>query len=221
METRHIGRPVTRNEDPKLLTGRALFVDDVAMPGLLHAAFLRSPHAHAEIQSTDVTEAAARPGVVAVITADDLGTYWQPGSLLVPPPPVPGLIFHPRCQVPLAKGKVRHVGEPIAMVVAEDRYIAEDALGDIAVAYRALRPVGDLEAALAPEAPLVHDDLPGNLAAEVRRVKGDYASARARAAHVIRRRFWYDRGASNPIETRGVMAAWDARADKLTVWDTT
>jgi aerobic carbon-monoxide dehydrogenase large subunit len=221
METRHIGRPVTRNEDPRLLTGRALFVDDVAMPGLLHAAFLRSPHAHAEIQLIDVAEAAARPGVVAVITADDLGAYWQPGPLLVPPPPVPGLIFHPRCQVPLAKGKVRHVGEPIAMVVAESRYIAEDALGDIAVAYHALRPVGDLEAALAPEAPLVHDDLPGNLAAEVRQVKGDYASARARAAHVIRRRFWYDRGASNPIETRGVVAAWDARAEKLTVWDTT
>src|SRR3954447_20854196 len=158
METRHIGRPVTRNEDPRLLTGRALFMDDVAMPGLLHAAFLRSPHAHAEIRSIDVAEAAARPGVVAVITADDLGAYWQPGPLLVPPPPVPGLIFHPRCQVPLAKGKVRHVGEPIAMVVAENRYIAEDALGDIAVAYHALRPTGDLEAALAPEAPPVHDD---------------------------------------------------------------
>jgi len=221
METRYIGRPITRNEDPRLLTGRALFVDDVSIPGLLHAAFLRSPHAHADILSVDTTAAAARAGVVAVYKAADLGGFWQPGPLLVPPPPIPGMTFHQRCQVPLARNKVRHVGEPVVMVVATSRYLAEDALADISVDYRPLPPAADLEAAAATGAPRVHDDLPNNVAAEVHQSKGDYQAARARAAHIVRRRFHYDRGASSPIETRGVVAEWDARAERLTVWDTT
>ena len=220
-ETRQIGRPLTRNEDPRLLTGRALFVDDVELPGMLHAAFLRSPHAHAAITAIDVAAARARPGVVAVITAEDLGEYWTPGPLLVPPPPIAGMTFRQRCQVPLAKGVVRHVGEPVVMVVAESRYVAEDAIGDIVVDYDTRDAVGDLEAAVAPGSPRVHDDLPDNIAAEVVQRKGDYASARARATHIIRRRFWYDRGASIPMETRGIVADWDQKADRLTVWDTT
>jgi carbon-monoxide dehydrogenase large subunit len=219
--TRQIGQPITRNEDPRLLTGRACFVDDVALPEMLHAAFLRSPHAHAEILSVDASLAKVRPGVVAVVTAEDLGDDWKPGPLLVPPPPIPGMIFNQRCQVPLAKGKVRHVGEPVVMVVAESRYVAEDAVGDIMVDWRVLPAVGDLQAALAPGAPRVHDDLPGNIAADVRQAKGDYAAARARAAHLVQRRFRYDHGASMPIETRGIVADWDVKADRLTVWDTT
>jgi carbon-monoxide dehydrogenase large subunit len=221
METRQIGRPLTRNEDPRLLTGRALFVDDVERPGMLHAAFLRSPHAAADILSIDVGAAQARPGVVAVITAEDLGAYWQPGPLLVPPPPIAGLVFRQRCQVPLAKGVVRHVGEPVVMVVAESRYVAEDALSDILVDYAPREAVGDLEAALAPGSPRVHADLPDNIAADATQRKGDYAAARARAAHIVRRRFWYDHGASMAMETRGIVADWDAKADRLTVWDTT
>jgi carbon-monoxide dehydrogenase large subunit len=221
METRQIGRPLTRNEDPRLLTGRALFVDDVELPGMLHAAFLRSPHARARILSVNTDAAKARPGVVAVITAADLGAYWQPGPLLVPPPPIKDMVFRQRCQVPLAKGEVRHVGEPVVMVVAESRYVAEDAVGDIIVEYEALPPVIALDAALSPESPRVHADLPDNIAADVRQTKGDYAAARAKAAHLIRRRFTYDRGASNPMETRGIVAQWDHKAEKLTVWDTT
>ncbi|WP_376091855.1 molybdopterin cofactor-binding domain-containing protein [Roseomonas sp. CCTCC AB2023176] len=221
METRQIGRAVTRNEDPRLLTGRALFVDDVNPQGLLHAAFLRSPHAHAEILSVDVAAARAHPGVVAVFTADDLGDYWQPGPLLVPPPPIEGMTFRQRCQVPLARGVVRHVGEPVAMVIADSRYVAEDAVGLIAADYAPLPVLGDLEAAVAPGAPRVHADLPDNVAAEVVQRKGDWAAARAKAAHLVRRRFWYDRGISSPMETRGIVAEWDARADRLTVWDTT
>jgi len=221
METRHIGRPVTRNEDPRLLTGRALFVDDVERPGMLHAAFLRSPHASAAIVSVDIAAARARDGVVAVITAEELGDYWKPGPLLVPPPPIPGMIFRQRCQVPLAKGAVRHVGEPVVMVVATSRYVAEDALGDIVVEYAATSSVGDLEAAVMPGATRVHPDLPDNVAAEVTQRKGDFAAARAQAAHLVRRRFWYDHGASMPMETRGIVAEWDAKADRLTVWDTT
>src|SRR5207249_2435966 len=101
-----------------LLTGRALFVDDVRLDGLLHVAFLRSQHAHARLNGVDVSAARRRPGVVAVYTAGDLGDYWRPGPLLVPPPPIAGLVFHACTQVPLAKDKLRHVGEPIAMVVA-------------------------------------------------------------------------------------------------------
>ena len=131
--TRKFGAPIRRNEDARLLVGQALFVDDVELPGLLYAAFLRSNVAHARILSIDVSAARARPGVVAVYTAADLGSYWAPGPLLVPPPPIAGIIFNQRTQVPLAKDKVRHVGEPLAVVLAESRYLAEDALADIAV----------------------------------------------------------------------------------------
>jgi carbon-monoxide dehydrogenase large subunit len=145
----------------------------------------------------------------------------KPGPLLVPPPPIAGITFNLRTQVPLAKDKVRHVGEPLAMVVAESRHLAEDALADIVVDIDRLPAVVDLEKALAAPSPLVHDDLGTNIAAHARQTKGDYAMAAAQAAHVIRWRFRYDRGASNPIETRGIVAHWDARADHLTVWDTT
>jgi aerobic carbon-monoxide dehydrogenase large subunit len=221
MTTRYFGAPTKRNEDPRLLRGRALFIDDVTLPNLAHAAFLRSAVAHGRIRGIDVEAARQRDGVIAVYTAEDLGTYWRPSPLLVPPPPIPGITFNQRTQVPLAKDKVRHVGEPLAMVVARGRHVAEDALADIAVDIDSLPAVVDLEGALAAGSPLVHDDLGTNIAAHVRQTKGDYARAAARAAQVIKRRFLYDRGASSPIETRGIVANWDARADQLTVWDTT
>ncbi len=218
---RYIGQRVPRLEDACLLTGRALFVDDVQLPGLLHVAFLRSDHAHGSIREIDVTQARTRPGVVAVYTAADLGDYWKPGPLLVPPPPVPGLVFNAATQVPLAKDKVRHCGEPLAMVVAESRYVAEDALEDIVADIEPLPAVVDLEAALAEGAPLVHEQFGSNLAAHVHQTKGDYAAASAGAAVRVARRFHYDRGAAAAIENRGVVAQWDPRAEELTVWDTT
>ena len=221
MSTRNFGAPIKRNEDARLLCGQALFVDDVELPGLLHAAFLRSNVAHARIRSIDVTAARAREGVVAVYTADDLGDYWAPGPLLVPPPPIVGTVFNQRTQVPLAKDKVRHVGEVLAVVLAQSRYLAEDALADIAVELDVLPAVVDLEKALTGSSATVHDDVATNVAARVRQSRGDYAAARARAAHVIARRFHYDHGASSPIETRGIVAKWDDRANQLTVWDTT
>ena len=221
MATRYLGAPVLRNEDPRLLTGRALFVDDVAPHGLLHAAFVRSPFAHARLRAVDVEAARRRPGVHAVLTAEDLGSYWRPGPLLVPPPPIDGLVFHARTQVPLARGKVRHVGEPVAVVVADSRYLAEDAAADVVLDAEPLDAAVDLEAALLPGAPRVHDDLDSNVAAHAVQRKGDYAAASARAAHRIARRFRYDRGSSAPIENRGVVASWDARGEQLTVWDTT
>ncbi|HEX9943124.1 MAG TPA: xanthine dehydrogenase family protein molybdopterin-binding subunit [Thermoanaerobaculia bacterium] len=216
-----IGTRTKRNEDPRLLTGRALFIDDLDLPEMAHVAFLRSPHAHARLLSVDVSRARQREGVIAVYTAADLGSYWQPGPLLVPPPPVEGMVFNQRTQVPLAKDKVRHLGEPIALVVAVSRYVAEDALVDIEVDYEPLPAVVDLEKALAPGASLVHEDVGSNLAAYVPQKKGDYEVAKAQADVVIRRRFSYDRGAAAAIENRGVVAQWDVRAQKLTIWDTT
>lgn len=216
-----IGTRTPRNEDPRLLTGRALFVDDIDLPDMGHVAFLRSPYAHARLTSIDVSRAREREGVIAVYTAEDLGAYWQHGPLLVSPPPVEGLVFHQRTQVPLAKDKVRHLGEPIAVVVATSRYLAEDALVDIQVDYDPLPAVVDIERALEPEASLVHEDVGSNVAAHVVQKKGDYEAARAQADVVIRRRFSYDRGAAAAIENRGVVAQWDARAQKLTIWDTT
>lgn len=221
MATRYFGAPIKRNEDRRLLTGMALFVDDVELPGMLHAALLRSPIAHARIRNIDTSAALRRAGVIAVFTADDLGDYWRPGPLLVPPPPIAGISFNERTQVPLAKEKVRHVGEPVALVIAESRYLAEDALDDIVLNLDPLPSVVDLEKALVDEAALVHDDVGSNIAAHVRQTKGDYAHAVANAEHIIRRRFIYDHGASSPIETRGVVAKWDGRANQLTVWDTT
>jgi carbon-monoxide dehydrogenase large subunit len=215
------GARVLRNEDARLLTGRAQFVDDVHLDGMLHVAFRRSEYAHARILSVDVSAAKQRDGVIAVYTAADLGDYWQPGPLLVPPPPIPGMVFNPVTQVPLVKDKARHVGEPVAMVVATSRYIAEDALEDIVVEVEPLEAVVDLERALAPGAPVIHERLGSNVAAQVVQRKGDYEAAKKSAALVIARRFLYDRGASAPIETRGVVAAWDANAEQLTIWDTT
>jgi carbon-monoxide dehydrogenase large subunit len=216
-----IGSRTKRNEDPRLLTGRALFVDDVELPGMLHVAFLRSPYAHAHLLAIDTSRARQRDGVVAVYTAEDLGDYWQPGPLLVPPPPVEGMVFHQRTQVPLAKGKVRQVGEPIVAVVATSRYVAEDALEDITIDYDPLPAVVDLEKALEPGAALVHEDVGSNLAAHVVQRKGDWEAAKAKADVMIRRRYVYDRGAAAAIENRGVVAQWDLRAQRMTIWDTT
>ncbi|HYP20462.1 MAG TPA: xanthine dehydrogenase family protein molybdopterin-binding subunit, partial [Chloroflexia bacterium] len=131
MSTQMFGARIKRNEDPRLLTGQAQFVDDVHIPGTAHVAFKRSDYAHARITGLDVSAAREMPGVVAVYTADDLGDYWQPSPLLVPPPPAQHVVFNQRTGGQLAREKVRYVGEPIAMVVAESRYLAEDAAEQI------------------------------------------------------------------------------------------
>jgi carbon-monoxide dehydrogenase large subunit len=222
MATRYFGQRIKRNEDVRLLTGQALYVDDVDLPNMLHVAFYRSSYAHGHINGIEVSAAQERPGVVGVYTAADLGDYWQPGPLLVPPPPtIKRISFNPRTQVPLAKDKVRHAGEPIVMVVAESRYIAEDALADIWVEIDPLPAVVDLEYALSPAAPLIHEDLPSNLAAHVIQEKGNYEEAVKQADLVIKRRLLYDRGTAAAIENRGIVANWDGKSSQLTVWDTT
>src|SRR5919108_1757595 len=216
MTTRYFGERIKRNEDPRLLTGQGLYVDDVDLPNMLHVAFVRSPYAHAKINNINVSQALQRQGVVAIYTANDLGDYWKPGPLLVSPPPVKDIVFNQKTQVPLAKDKVKFAGEPIVMVLAESRYIAEDALADVQVDYEPLEAVVDLEKALQEESPVIHEEIGSNVAAHVVQKKGDYASARKDAAVVIQRRFRYEHGCAAAIENRGIVAEWDRRAGRLT-----
>jgi carbon-monoxide dehydrogenase large subunit len=221
MTTRYFGERIKRNEDPRLLTGQGLYVDDVDLPNMLHVAFVRSPYAHAKINNIDVSQALQREGVVAVYTANDLGDYWKPGPLLVSPPPVEGIVFNEKTQVPLAKDKVKFAGEPIVMVLAESRYVAEDALADIQIDYEPLEAVVDLEKALQPDSTLIHEEIGSNIAANVVQRKGDYEAIKDNAALIIKRRFLYEHGCAAAIENRGIVAEWDKRAGRLTVWDTT
>ena len=151
-----IGARVARSEDPRFLRGHGRFVDDVQPAGALHAAVLRSPHARARLLGIDAAPARTLPGVHLVLTAQDLGDLNQPGPLLIPHP----ALTHPRTQRPLAAGEVRFVGEAVAFVVADSRYLAEDAAALIEVAYEPLPAVVDPEAALDPHAPRVHGDVP-------------------------------------------------------------
>jgi carbon-monoxide dehydrogenase large subunit len=217
MTTRSIGARIPRNEDPRLLRGLGRFVDDIEPRGVLHAAGLRSPHAHARVVSIDASRARALPGVHLVLTAAELGELNQPSPLLIPHP---GLA-HPRTQRPLATDAVRHVGELVAFVVADDRYVAEDAAGLIDVGYEPLPAVADLEGAATPGAPLVHPDVPGNRAARVVQQVGDPDAAFARAAHILAERLYIERSCGSPLEARGVVAQHDPRTGQLTVWSST
>ena len=221
MTTRYFGKRIKRNEDPRLLTGQGLYVDDVNLPHMLHVAFLRSPYAHARIRNIDVSQARQRAGVIAIFTAHDLGDYWKPGPLLVSPPPVKDITFNEKTQVPLAKDKVKFAGEPVVMVLAESRYIAEDALADIQVDYEPLEAVVDMQKALASDSPIIHEEIGSNIAAHVAQTKGNYELAKKDAALVIKRRFSYEHGCAAAIENRGIVAEWDRRSGRLTVWDTT
>ena len=217
MTTRMIGARIPRNEDPRLLRGLGCFVDDVHLEGTLHAAGLRSPHGHARIVSIDAARARALPGVHLVLTAADLGELNQPSPLLIPHP----ALTQPRTQRPLATDRVRYMGEMVAFVVAEDRYVAEDAAELIEVRYEPLPAVTELEAALADGSPLVHADVPANRAGRLVQRVGDPDAAFARAARVLRERLWIERSCGCPIETRGVLAEFDPRAGTLKAWIST
>lgn len=217
MATRLFGAPIKRREDPRLLTGQGCFVDDVDLPGLLHAAVLRSLHAHARIRGIDASAARRLAGVHAVLTAADLGTAGRRSPLLIPNEH----LAHPLTQYPLAVDTVNYVGEAVAFVVAVDRATAEDALELVEVDYEPLPPVVDLAAAVAPDSPLVHAELGTNVAARYTAAVGDVEGAFAAAAHVFRERLVIERSAGMPLETRGVVADWNAREGLLRVWDST
>lgn len=217
MSTRSFGTRVRRIADPALLRGEGAFVDDIPLDNCLHVAFVRSPFARAEIRSIDTVAARARHGVVAVYTADDLGILDIDLPLLIPHPSITG----GRTQRPLARDGVFYVGQTVAMVVAVDRYVAEDAAGLIDVDYEPLPVAVEIEDAAAPGAPLVHPDVAGNVAAHFVQVSGDPDAAVAKAEHVTRVRVRVDRSTAASMETRAVAARFDRASGELTVWDGT
>jgi carbon-monoxide dehydrogenase large subunit len=217
VSTKHFGERVLRNEDARLLRGEGCFLDDVVLDAPLHAAFLRSPSAHARITRLDVARARELPGVTAVWTCDDIGRLDQPSPLLIPHPDM----THPRTQRPLARDEVHYFGQTIAVVLAEDRYVAEDAVDVIDLELEDLPVVVDVEEAATPGAPAVHDGVPANTACRVHQTCGDPDRAFAEAEVVTGGRFVTERSAGMPMETRGVAARWDALAGELTVWDST
>ncbi|MDE3075124.1 MAG: xanthine dehydrogenase family protein molybdopterin-binding subunit, partial [Chloroflexota bacterium] len=211
MENGLIGASVRRVEDPVLMTGAGLYVDDVQPDGALHLAFVRSPHPKARILSVDTSTASSMPGVRLVLTGADTG------ALGVPTPPlVPGMRIPPHPV--LAQGSVHAVGAPVAAVVADTRAAAEDAAGSIEVEYDPQPSVSDAQDALAPNAPLVHDDLDSNVCYAVTREGGDVERAFAEADHVTRLHIASPRLASVALEPRGVVAIPEARGQGLTVW---
>src|SRR5690349_23238245 len=177
MGAKYFGAAVRRREDPRFLRGEGRFVDDVALPGLLHAAFLRSPHAHATIVRLDTDAAKAMPGVVAVFTHEDLARWMKPLPLFgAPPPGLAAAVKFDMRQAPqyaLARDRVRYVGEVVAMVVATDRARAEDAAAAIEVDWAPLPAVVDMLTAAEPGAPLVHPDWGTNVAVGFRHAIGD------------------------------------------------
>jgi carbon-monoxide dehydrogenase large subunit len=203
-------------EDRRLLTGKGAYVDDHRPPGLLHAAFLRSPHAHARIVRLDVSRARALPGVAALVAGEDLARWAKPMRARSKMPEYRTTSFPP-----LARGKVRFAGEAVAVAVAESRYVAEDGVDRIVADYEPLPPVPDAEAALAPGAPLLHEEVGSNLflAREFSRGEADAAVA---AAHlVVRERFRFHRHTAVAMENRGCLALYDEGTGQLTLWTST
>jgi CO/xanthine dehydrogenase Mo-binding subunit len=210
------GERVERREDRRLLTGEGRYTDDFA-PHAAHAAFLRSEYAHARIIDIDVSGALDIEGVHAVYTFDDLdGRFADPLPLIIPHE----AIVAGRTQYALARDEVRYVGETIAMVVARDRYVAEDAVERIRVDYEPLPVAAELESAAQADAPLVHSDRPDNVLGRVTEEHGDVDAALKQADHVFRWRLEIERSASMPLEGRAIVARFD-EAGALLVYDST
>jgi aerobic carbon-monoxide dehydrogenase large subunit len=213
---RYVSRSVKRTEDPPLLMGRAHFMGDLRLPGLLAVKFLRSPHAHARLVDIDARAALALPGVEAVVTGRDLVSATRPIRAVMS-----GSGYKESGWPPLAQDKVRFAGEPMAAVVASDQYRAEDALEAIDVQYEPLPAVVDAEAAMKPGAPVLHAEMGDNIIFHTRFQNGDVAQALASADIRIAETFRHARCSSSPMEGRGVMATVDPVDGTLIVWATT
>ncbi|MBO6784380.1 MAG: xanthine dehydrogenase family protein molybdopterin-binding subunit, partial [Alphaproteobacteria bacterium] len=215
-----IGQSVRREEDPRLLTGRGYFVNDVNLPRQAHVHILRSPYAHADIRSIDTSAAEAAPGVVAVFTgedvaADNLGVPGMPAKWLRPD----GEPMKYRPQPPLAVGRVRYVGDPVAMVIAETLNQARDAAELIDVDFDVLPSITDTAQTVEDGAPRVWDDYPDNIAGLFQKGDADAAEAAiSGAAHVVKRRFVISRVFANYMEPRGAIAEYDPREDRYTLY---
>jgi len=225
MGAKYFGAAVARREDPRFLRGEGRYVDDIKLPGLLHAAFVRSPHAHARIRAIRADMAAALPGVFRVFAFDDLARFMKPLPLFgAVPPGLAARVDVRMKQVPqlaLCRDVVRYVGEIVAMVVAESRAVAEDGCDLVEVDYEPLPPVVDMLAAGEAGAPVIHAEWGDNVAVYFATGFGDVEAAFREADVRVRERFHIQRYVGMPIETRGVVARWDPRDQSLTTWNAT
>lgn len=219
----YIGARIPRVEDRRLLRGKGRYLDDVELPDLAEAAFVRSPFAHARIRSIDVEAARRLDGVAGVFTGHDVNHLVNPmvagrddyGQRALGPD------VRETARLLLPTEKARHVGEAVAVVVARDRYVAEDACELIEVDWEPLPAVVDAEAALLPDAPRIDEALPDNNIVHSALERGDVERAFAEAEHVFRKRFYHGRCYAAPLETRGNIADWSDPNAKLTVWVST
>jgi aerobic carbon-monoxide dehydrogenase large subunit len=213
----YVGQSLRRKEDPRMVRGRARYIDDIVVPGMLHAAIVRSPEAHANIASIDTSAAAARDDVIAVFTAEDLVDDFAMGMVMAWSPP--GVEINTPENWPLKRGQVKHVGDPVAVVVGTDRYSVFDAAEDVVVEYQPLPVVTDPEAALKEGSPLVWEQFGTNRTHEYRVSGGDIDAALAEADVVVEQRLVNHRTAGAPIEPRGVLA--DPHGDNVTLYSAT
>ena len=197
---RYVGTSVRRQEDPALLRGEARYIGDLKVPGLLTVVFLRSPHPHARLLEVSVREAAALPGVVAIVTGEDVAATTRPIRARLD-----GVGYKETGWPPLALGKIRFVGEPVAAVVAIDRYQAEDAVEAIRVVYEPLPAAVDPEASMRPDAPRLHEEIADNVLLHARYQHGDVERALAGAEIQFRETLRHARCSSSPMEGRGVI----------------
>ena len=218
MSTRIFGSGIRRREDPRLITGTATYTDDITLPDMVHAAMLRSPHAHARITKIETARAAAAPGVIAVYTGTDIGNALQPMPCAWLLPDADLKIAGYPC---LATDTVRYTGDIVAVVVAENRYQAYDALELIEVGYEPLPVVADLESAAADGAPQLHPDIPGNQAFHWTVSGGDIDAAFSNAEVVVKDRIRQQRLIPNAMEPRAAVAQYSSASGDLTLWNTT
>jgi carbon-monoxide dehydrogenase large subunit len=222
----YVGRSLLRREDQRLLTGQGQFIADLALPRMLHAVVVRSPVAHAHIRAISLSSAVTAPGVICALDGADLQQLLPsvPEGQISLPQKWTSVVRHqfrtPREPL-LAHDKVRHVGEAIAIIVAESRYQAEDAAERVTADLEELPVVVDPEAALHPDSALVHDRFGTNLIGDFSIARGNLDAAMARAPHRLRRRFYHHRYAAVPMECRGVVSAYDLRSDTTTIWSST
>src|SRR5919204_5923183 len=215
-DARLIGKPIRRVEDERLLTGRGRYVADVVLPGLLHVAFARSPHAHARIARVDASGACPLPGVVACITGGDLERDARP---IVAASRMKG--YHATPMPALAGSKARYQGEAIVAVVAETRYAAEDAVDAIAIDYEPLPAIADPRAGGREGSALIHEDAGTNVILTRTFAQGDVDAAIAGAAVRVKDTFTFHRHAAVALENRACLADWNAGTESLTLWSST
>ncbi|HEX3883801.1 MAG TPA: xanthine dehydrogenase family protein molybdopterin-binding subunit [Stellaceae bacterium] len=226
IDTPWVGRSILRREDRRLLTGAGQFTADLELPRMLHVAFVRSPLAHATIRGVDVSAAVKAPGVVLAMNGAELMAQVPPApdAQLSLPSKWTATVQHKflnPAQPLLAHDKVRFVGEALAVIVADSRYTAEDAAELVAVDLDPLPAAIDVEQAIGPGAPVLHDHLATNLIGEFAIAKGNVAAALAAAPHRLERRYVHHRYAAMPMECRGVVAEYERRNDRMTIWSST